>query len=118
MTSKPSFSIPFRTAGGGAEPAVKTFTVWSNDQVEARYLVHPEYMERLVAIEQAFSGDNIRALFREGELLIVMESGNMFESGSLDAEDDRHLLERTIAQFGALADLAARLNERARPGLN
>lgn len=94
------------------------FTVWSNDQVEARYLVHPEYMERLVAIEQAFSGDNIRALFREGELLIVMESGNMFESGSLDAEDDRHLLERTIAQFGALADLAARLNERARPGFN
>ena len=94
------------------------FTVWSNDQVEARYLVHPEYMERLVAVEQAFAGDNLRALFREGQLLIVLESGNMFESGSLDAEDDRRLLERTIAQFAALADLAAQLNERERPGFS
>lgn len=90
------------------------FTVWSNDQVEARYLVHPEYVERLLAVEQAFSGQDIRALFHQGELLITLKTGDLFESGSLDASEDRVLLERSITQFGALADLAVQLNERAR----
>jgi hypothetical protein len=90
------------------------FTIWTSDQTEARYLVHPEYVERLVAIEEAFSGQNIRALFHGGELLIVLETGNLFESGSLDASNDRALLETAIEQFGALADLAIALNERER----
>jgi hypothetical protein len=90
------------------------FTVWSNDQVEARYLVHPEYVERMLAVEAAFAGKNIRALFHQGELLIVLETGDLFESGSLDAGDDRALLERTIVQFTSLAELAAQLNERER----
>ncbi len=90
------------------------YAVWSNDQVEARYLVHPEYVERLKAVEQAFSGEKVRALFSEGQLLILLENGNLFESGSLEAADDRRLLELTIDQFGTLAELAARLNERPR----
>lgn len=90
------------------------FTVWSNDQVEARYLVHPEYIERLLAVEQAFAGKDIRALFHQGDLLITLKTGDLFESGSLDASEDRELLERSIAQFGALVDLAVQLNERAR----
>jgi len=94
------------------------FAVWSSDGVEARYLVHPEYIERLIAVEQAYSGQNIRALFHGGVLLIALESGNMFESGSLDAGDDRHLLDTTIEQFTALAELATKLNERPRAGFN
>lgn len=96
----------------------EAFAVWSDDGVEARYLVHPDYAERLTAIEQAYSGKNIRALFSEGELLIVLESGDMFESGSLNAEDDRAMLERTIGQFTSLAELATKLNERPRAGFN
>lgn len=94
------------------------FSVWSDDGVEARYLVHPDYCERLTAIEQAYGGDHIRALFKDGELLIVLESGNMFESGSLEEGEDRALLERTIDQFTALTELATKLNERPRAGFN
>lgn len=90
------------------------FSVWSNDPVESQYLVHPSYVERLLEIERAFTGKNIRALFHEGDLVIVLETGNLFESGSLEAGDDRALLERSIEQFGSLADLAAQLNERER----
>lgn len=93
------------------------FAVWSDDGVEARYLVHPEYIERLLAVEQTFAGENIRALFCGGELLILIESGNLFESGSIDASDDRTLLQKSIDQFGTLADLAAKLNERPRGNL-
>jgi hypothetical protein len=94
------------------------FAVWSDDGVEARYLVHPDYAERLTAIEQAYSGDKIRALFSEGELLIVLESGDLFESGSLNDGDDRAMLDRTIGQFTSLAELATKLNERPRAGFN
>lgn len=90
------------------------FTLWSNDQVEARYLVHPEYLERLLAVEQAFAGEDIRALFLNGELLVTLKTGDLFESGSLDSSDDRTLLESAIAQFGSLADLALQLNEKPR----
>ena len=100
------------------DPAfTEQFSVWSSDPAEAHYLVHPDYVQRLIAIEQAFSGKNLRALFHDGELLIALESGNLFESGSLDAGEDRQRLEQSIQQFGTLADLAEKLNERARPGL-
>ncbi len=90
------------------------FSVWSNDPVEGHYLIDPIYVEKLVAIEQAFAGDKIRALFTGGQLLIVLEGGNLFESGSLNAEDDRRLVEQSITQFGTLADIAVKLNARAR----
>lgn len=90
------------------------FWIWSSDAVEAHYLVHPEYVERLIAIEQAFHGQKIRALFKDGQLLITLESGDLFESGSLDASQDRALLALVIQQFSSLAGLATRLNEAPR----
>ncbi len=90
------------------------FDVFSTDQVEARYLVHPEYVERLIAIEQAFDGDDVCCLFDGDELVVVIDSGNMFESGSINAADDRYRLEKTIDQFATLADLAKSLNEPGR----
>ena len=90
------------------------FSVWTDDQVEARYLVHPRYIERLVEVERAFGGQNIRALFKGGELALAVESGDMFESGSLDPNDDRAKVQACIDQFMSLAGLAAALNEPAR----
>lgn len=90
------------------------FTVYSSDQVEARYLVHPRYIERLIALENAFSGKNIRTLFKDRELTLVLSTENMFESGSLDASRDRAMVEKCVTQFMAMAELAAALNEPAR----
>ena len=90
------------------------FTVWSDDQVESRYLVHPRYVERLIEVERAFDGQNVRTLFKGGELVLAIESGNMFESGSLDPKDDRARIETCVSQFMTLAELAEALNEPAR----
>jgi hypothetical protein len=95
-----------------------TFTIWSDDGVEAHYLVHPEYAERLLAVESAYRGKNLRALFHGGELLIVIETDDQFESGSLEACHDMRLLEATIEQFTSLVVLGHRLNERPRAGFN
>ena len=59
------------------------FTVWSNDQVEARYLLHPVMMERLIALETSLHGKRIRCAFENGDLLVAVEGGNLFEPGDL-----------------------------------
>jgi Protein of unknown function (DUF3137) len=90
------------------------FTIYTTDQTEARYLVHPVYIEKLVALEASFSGQDIRTLFAGGELTVVLKAENMFESGSLDARRDREMVEMCVAQFMAMAGLAGSLNEAPR----
>jgi hypothetical protein len=94
----------------------KAFDVYANDQVEARYLVHPAYCERLIALEDRFEGKKLKALFHKGDVIVTVESENLFESGSLDPARDRALLARTIEQFRAMADLIISVNERPRGG--
>lgn len=90
------------------------FTVYTTDQTEARYLVHPTYIEKLIALEQAFHGQGIRTLFKDRELTIVLKTENMFESGSLDHNMDRAMVQMCVSQFMAMADLCAQLNEAPR----
>lgn len=94
----------------------QAFDVYASDAVEARYLVHPAYCERLIALEERFEGKKLKALFYQGDVIVTVASDNLFESGSLDPARDRALLARTIAQFQAMADLVTGLNERARGG--
>ncbi len=90
------------------------FTVFTTDQTEARYLVHPAYIERLIALENAFQGKDIKTLFKDGELTIVLKAENMFESGAIDHTRDREMVETCVNQFMAMADLCAQLNEMER----
>lgn len=59
------------------------FEAYGTDQVEARYLLTPTFMQRLVDLESSVSGKNIRFGFLEGRLLIVVETANQFEAGSM-----------------------------------
>jgi len=61
----------------------RAFEVWSNDQVEARYLLHPVMMERLIALEAGLHGKRIRCAFEGGDLLVAVEGGNLFEPGDM-----------------------------------
>ncbi len=90
------------------------FDVYSDDQIEARVLIHPSYVENLVALESAFHGDAVRALFSRGEVVIAIESGNLFESGSMDAADDEARVAEAAEQFGAMAKLALTINQNER----
>ncbi len=91
------------------------FDAWTTDPVEARYLIHPSYVERLLEIENSFAGKDICALFdgrhERGDLVIAVKTGNMFESGHMNAAMDEQMVARTIEQFGTLARLAETMNE-------
>ena len=78
----------------------KIFEVYSTDQVMSRYLLTPTFMERLIALETAVKGKKVRAAFDErqggGELLIAVETGNLFEPGSLFKPLDDEVRVRTL----------------------
>jgi hypothetical protein len=97
------------------DPAFEdAFDVYGSDPVEARYLVHPAYCERLLALEREFKGSQLCALFFGGDVLVTIHAEDMFESASLSPDEDRARLGVTINQFGSLVKLITLLNERPR----
>ncbi len=61
----------------------RDFEVFGSDQVEARELVHPVFMERLLALETAYDGKRLRCGFQDGDLLLAVEGRDRFELGSM-----------------------------------
>jgi len=90
----------------------KRFEVWSDDQVEARYLVDPLYVERLLAMETAFGGSDICSLFVEGDIIVAVRGANMFEGGSMNPAADRFMVEQTARQLAAMGHLAKQVKQQ------
>ena len=89
-----------------------TFEVWSDDQVEARYLVDPLYVERLIAMEAAFDGKDVCSLFVEGDIIVAVRGGNMFEGGTMNPASDRFMVEKCAQQFASMGKLAKQVNRQ------
>ena len=61
----------------------KIFEAYGTDQVEARVLLTPTFMQRLVDLEESVDGKKIRFAFLDDLLLIAVETPNRFEAGSM-----------------------------------
>lgn len=61
----------------------KIFQAYGTDQVEARYLLTPDFMQRLVDLETSVEGKRIRFAFINKTLMIAVETKNCFEAGSM-----------------------------------
>jgi hypothetical protein len=59
------------------------FEVFGSDQVEARAILTPTFMEQILKLEAAYAGEHIRCGFIDGDLLIAIEGRNRFEIGSM-----------------------------------
>lgn len=79
----------------------KEFEVYSNDQLEARYLLTTAFMERMLKVRQAYKSNKIQFSFFDNKLLIAIDTKkNMFESTSLFRKTtDRKLIDETFEQF-------------------
>ena len=98
----------------------KQFEVYGTDQVMARYLLTPSFMERLLELEALLKGKNVRCVFDEslaeqageGELLIVAETGNLFEPATLFKPlDDPARVETLYADIAMIEKIAGTLLE-------
>lgn len=61
----------------------KAFEVYTTDQVEARFILTPDLMQRLVDLEKVFKGKKLRCAFAGDEMLVAVEGEDLFEPGDL-----------------------------------
>ena len=50
---------------------------------EARALLTPDRMERLIALERHFKGGKLRGIFEDGHMTLALEAPDQFEAGSI-----------------------------------
>lgn len=100
----------------------KQFEVYGTDQVMARYLLTPSFMERLLELETLLKGKNVRCVFDEslgetagqGELLIAAETGNLFEPATLFTPlTDTKRVDDLYADIKMIEQIAATVLESA-----
>ena len=62
----------------------KKFEVYSNNQVEARYLLTTSFMERLLNLSELYESKSIQCSFYDDRLLLMIPSSqNHFETASI-----------------------------------
>ena len=84
----------------------EAFTVYSTDQVEARALLSPDRMERLIALARPFSGGKLRGIFEDGHMTLALEAKDQFEAGSIfkPLVDSRRYAS-ALVELGLVCDL-------------
>lgn len=81
----------------------KIFEVFGSDQVEARAILTPSFMQQLVDLEAAFAGNHIRCAFTDGDLMIAIEASDRFEIGGMFSTlVDRKRVESIAHDIGAV----------------
>ncbi len=96
----------------------KEFEVYSNDQLEARYLLTTAFMERMLKVREAYKSNKIQFSFFDNQLLIAINSPkNMFESTSLFRKTtDRKMIDETFEQFISVMAIIELLKLNQRTG--
>jgi hypothetical protein len=85
------------------------FEVYSDDQIEARYLLTTAFMDRLLTLRTAFAGKGLECSFYDNRLFMMIPvSENMFETGSVfepeDFIDDAKRLLKEMATIFSIVD--------------
>jgi len=94
----------------------KAFEVYSTDQIEARFLLTPDFMERLVGLERAFKGKQVRCAFSGGEMYLACEGANLLEVGSMYRKmDDLGRVREMLVDFAAIFLLIDAMSQRLTP---
>ena len=88
------------------------FEVYGSDQVEARYLLTPSFMERLVDLAGDIGRSGLQLAFDDNKLMIALpRDENQFEAGSLlSALENPERVQRIVDQIGWIFRIIETLN--------
>ena len=94
----------------------KAFEVYSTDQIEARFILTPDFMERLIGLERTFKGKQVRCAFSGGEMFLACEGKNLLEPGSMyRSMDDLGRVREMLEDFAAIFLLIDAMSQRLTP---
>lgn len=86
------------------------FEVYSTDQVEARYLLTPTFMERVLEFSRLPSVKQLQMAFKDGAIyMAIKRKGNAFEGGSFNLNDP-DLIKQNIKDIAQIFDMVTELN--------
>lgn len=86
------------------------FEVYSTDQVEARYLLTPTFMERVLEFSRLPNVKQLQLAFKDGVIyMAIKRSGNAFEGGSFNLNDP-DLIKQNIKDIAQIFDMVTELN--------
>ena len=96
----------------------KEYDVFTDDPVEARYILNPKFIEKIKNIKNTFKRKNLRCVFYKKSLFIAMPSitGDLFSIGSLiKPTNDSKQFATLLNQFIAIIELVEylELNKKA-----
>ena len=81
----------------------RIFEVYSDDQVEARYLITPDLMERLISFSDDYLGRNLQCAFIRDKFHITVDIDDRFDfSRDFDAADYQDAATLIINEIGAI----------------
>jgi len=85
----------------------KLFEVWGSDQIEARYLLTPTLMERMVELARAINSKRIEFCFMNNLLLVSAHvKKNQFEGGGLfTSVTDKRRVEELVNEICRVFDI-------------
>ncbi len=90
----------------------KVFEVFSDDQVEARYLLSPTFMERVIDLSTLMGNSPVQLAFSQSRLMISVKTGeNWFEGGSMFRPlADKSRIVTILDQISAVHGIIGALN--------
>ena len=90
-----------------------TFNVYSTDQVEARFLLPPNFMQQLLDFEAVIDGKNLRFGFVNKALLITVETENRYEvSDSFDQTRMMDSAKKNMRELYAISEITRNLTSK------
>ena len=94
----------------------KHYNVYSDNQISARVLITPVFMEKLKNIETAFGTHKLKCAFYKNNIMLAISSRrNLFEFGNLfERLDTSANCERFFAELTAVCDIIDYIPESAR----
>ena len=97
----------------------KVFEVYSDDQIEARYLLTTAFMERVLKLRDLYEGKSIQFCFDNNTLLLAIPTKqNMFEANSFFGSNaDKKRVDLVFEQFYTVFSIVKLLKLNQRIGM-
>ena len=94
---------------------MQKYKIYSDNQVEARYVLTTAFIERFKNMKVAFRAKYIRAAFKDGKITIAIDAGrDLFQMANLDKDTDSNTFTELFNEILSILELinALKLNEK------
>lgn len=96
----------------------RNYTVWTNNQIEARYLLTTAFIERLKNLKTSFKAQYTRVSFKDNKIVIALHTGrDMFKMADMFAETGKETFIELFNEISSVIDFIEQLKLNKKLGL-